>query len=100
MFDKLASIESEYEELLRSLGSAQVQNDQAEYRKQAKHLSEIEPTVERYREYKSVASDIAALMVFEHQMHMMNLITRVGWPIFSMVSCSDRALRIVASMPM
>jgi peptide chain release factor 1 len=59
MFDKLASIESEYEELLRSLGSAQVQNDQAEYRKQAKHLSEIEPTVERYREYKSVASDIA-----------------------------------------
>src|SRR5438552_8430243 len=24
-------------------------------------------------------SDIVALMVFEHQMHMMNLITRVGW---------------------
>jgi hypothetical protein len=26
-----------------------------------------------------VESDIVALMVFEHQMHMMNLITRVGW---------------------
>jgi peptide chain release factor 1 len=59
MFDKLASIETEYEELLRTLGSAEVQGDPTEYRKQAKHLSEIEPTVERYREYRSVASDIA-----------------------------------------
>src|SRR5262249_31358655 len=24
-------------------------------------------------------SDVGALMVFDHQMHMMNLITRVGW---------------------
>jgi hypothetical protein len=24
-------------------------------------------------------SDIVALMVFEHQMHMMNLLTRIGW---------------------
>ena len=24
-------------------------------------------------------SDVAALMVFEHQMHMMNLLTRIGW---------------------
>jgi hypothetical protein len=29
--------------------------------------------------YPSAHSDIAALMVFQHQMHMMNLITRVGW---------------------
>jgi hypothetical protein len=29
--------------------------------------------------YLSPYSDIAALMVFDHQMHMMNLITRVGW---------------------
>jgi hypothetical protein len=29
--------------------------------------------------YLSPYSDIVALMVFEHQMHMMNLITRVGW---------------------
>jgi hypothetical protein len=27
----------------------------------------------------TVESDIVALMVFEHQMHMMNLLTRVGW---------------------
>jgi hypothetical protein len=29
--------------------------------------------------YLSPYSDIVALMVFEHQMHMMNLLTRVGW---------------------
>jgi hypothetical protein len=29
--------------------------------------------------YLTVHSDIAALMVFEHQMHMMNLLTRIGW---------------------
>ncbi len=29
--------------------------------------------------YLSPYSDIAALMVFEHQMHMMNLFTRIGW---------------------
>jgi hypothetical protein len=29
--------------------------------------------------YLSSHSDIAALMVFEHQMHLMNLLTRIGW---------------------
>lgn len=29
--------------------------------------------------YISPYSDIVALMVFEHQMHMMNLLTRMGW---------------------
>jgi hypothetical protein len=31
------------------------------------------------RGYLSALSDIAALMVFQHQAHMTNLITRVGW---------------------
>ena len=31
------------------------------------------------RDYPSAHSDIAALMVFQHQGHMMNLITRLGW---------------------
>ena len=30
-------------------------------------------------QYLSPYSDVAALLVFNHQMHMMNLITRVGW---------------------
>jgi hypothetical protein len=29
--------------------------------------------------YLSPSSDIAALLVFNHQMHMMNLLTRIGW---------------------
>ena len=29
--------------------------------------------------YLSPHSDVAAHLVFTHQMHMMNLITRVGW---------------------
>jgi hypothetical protein len=31
--------------------------------------------------YLTAYSDVVALMVFEHQMHMMNLFTRVGWDI-------------------
>jgi len=58
MFDKLAATEQQYEELMHRLGSAELQSDPAEYRKQAKALSEIEETVERYREYKSVVHDV------------------------------------------
>src|SRR5688572_29404131 len=59
MLDKLASVESRYQELMSSLGTSTVQNDQAEYRKQAKALAEIEPLVDKYREYKSVIAEIA-----------------------------------------
>ena len=58
MFDKLATVEARYEELTNSLGTSTVQNDPAEYRKQAKMLSEIEPLVEKFREYKTVASEL------------------------------------------
>src|SRR5436305_4327574 len=59
MFDKLQSIERRYEELLSLLGTGEVQSDQAEVRKHAKALSDIEPVVERFREYKVVARDLA-----------------------------------------
>src|SRR6266849_5195239 len=59
MFDKLASVEQRYDEILRLLGSSEVQSDPAEYRKQAKALSEIEPLVARFREYKGLVRDIA-----------------------------------------
>jgi peptide chain release factor 1 len=59
MFDKLAALERRYEELVQRLGSAELQNDSTEYRKQAKALAEIEQTVERFREYKSVARSVA-----------------------------------------
>jgi peptide chain release factor 1 len=59
MFDKLAATERQYEELAQRLGSADVQSDPAEYRNSAKALAEIEPIVERFREYKAVVQDVA-----------------------------------------
>jgi len=59
MFDKLAATERQYEELLAKLGSAETQSDPSEYRKNAKQLSEIEPLVEKFREYRNVTRDIA-----------------------------------------
>ena len=58
MIDKLASIEGQYEKLMASLGTQQVQSDANEYRKQSKALAEIEPLVQKYREYKSVEDEI------------------------------------------
>ena len=59
MFDKLTSEEQRYEDLMRLLGTAEVQSDSSEYRKYAKALAELEPMIERFREYKSVVHDIA-----------------------------------------
>jgi peptide chain release factor 1 len=59
MFDKLASEEARYEELTQLLGTSQVQSDPSEFRKHAKALAEVEPLVERFREYKTIVHDIA-----------------------------------------
>ena len=59
MFDKLDVIESQYNALVEQLGLPAVQADQAEYRKLAKALSEIEPTVECFREYKRVDAQVS-----------------------------------------
>ena len=58
MFDKLAAEENRYDELTRLLSTAEVQADPNEMRKHAKALAELEPLVEKYREYKTVASEI------------------------------------------
>src|SRR5262245_29913743 len=59
MFDKLSSVESHYEELSARLGTVELQSDAAEYRKAAKTLSELEPLVEKFRQFKAVEQDIA-----------------------------------------
>ena len=59
MFDKLTTVESRYDELMQRLGTSEVQADPAEYRKAAKALSEMEPLVQKFREYKGVEQDIA-----------------------------------------
>ena len=58
MFDKLTAVESQYEELATRLGTAEVQSDPGEYRKAAKKLSELEPLVQKYRDYKVVQAEI------------------------------------------
>jgi peptide chain release factor 1 len=59
MLDKLIVLERQYEDLSRLLGSTEIQSDPAAYRKHAKALSEIEPVIERFREYQTVARDVA-----------------------------------------
>ena len=59
MFDKLTSVESRYDELMTKLGSAEIQSDPSEYRKSAKALSELEPLVKKFREFKGVRQDMA-----------------------------------------
>jgi peptide chain release factor 1 len=58
MFDKLAAVESRYEELSAQLGTPEIQSDPAEYRKAARALAEIEPLVQKYRECKQVERDL------------------------------------------
>ena len=58
MFDKLTTVEGQYEDLMTRLGTAEVQSDPAEYKKAAKTLSDIEPLVQKYREYKALQKDI------------------------------------------
>ena len=59
MFDKLTTVESRYDELMTRLGTVEVQSDAGEYTKAAKALAELEPLVQKYREYKAVEEDLA-----------------------------------------
>jgi peptide chain release factor 1 len=59
MFDKLAAEEKRYDDLMQLLGTAEVQSDPSVYRKHAKALSEVEPVIERFREYRGIVRAIA-----------------------------------------
>ena len=58
MFEKLSSVENQYHELMTRLGTAEIQSDPNEYRKAAKQLSDLEPLVQKFGEYKVVLKDI------------------------------------------
>src|SRR5215470_2490803 len=58
MFDKLLAEESRYEELSRLLSTVEVQSDANEIRKHSKALAELEPLVEKFRQYKSIVQEI------------------------------------------
>jgi len=59
MLDKLTAVEASYEELMTLLASPSVQSNATEYRKHSKALSELQPLVECFREYKAVMKEAA-----------------------------------------
>jgi len=59
MFEKLNTVEVRYDELMAQLATTEVQSDANEFRKASKALSEIEPLVRTYRDYKQVEGSIA-----------------------------------------
>jgi peptide chain release factor 1 len=58
MIDKLTSVEARYADLSGKLADPAVQADQSQYRTYAKALAEIEPLVERFRDFKAVLTEI------------------------------------------
>ena len=59
MFEKLEAIEKKYEELTKKISDPDVIANQNEWRQYMKEHAEIEPIVEKYREYKKAKSDLA-----------------------------------------
>ena len=59
MFDKLKEVESRYVELITLVSDAAVLADPSKYRKHSKALSEIQPLVEKYRDYKAATTEAA-----------------------------------------
>jgi peptide chain release factor 1 len=60
MFEKLQSIEAKYEQLMSEMADPAVQADNAKFRSHSKTLSDMQPLVERFREYKDVLAQITA----------------------------------------
>src|SRR5690606_8556389 len=54
MIDKLKAVEARYDELLALIADPAVQADAAKYREHAKAISDLEPLIEKYREFKAV----------------------------------------------
>ena len=59
MFDKLQAIEERYDKLMALIADPAVQADQQEYRRHTRALSEIQPLVDQFREYKAVVEELA-----------------------------------------
>jgi peptide chain release factor 1 len=59
MFEKLDSIESKYEQMMAEMATPAVQADNAKFRSHSKAVSDMQPLVDKYGEYKQVAGKIA-----------------------------------------
>jgi peptide chain release factor 1 len=59
MFDKLTSVEARYDQVMAEMADPAVQADSTRFRNHSKALSEMQPLVEQFREYKDVLAHIA-----------------------------------------
>jgi peptide chain release factor 1 len=60
MFDKLASIELKYDQMMAEMAEPAVQSDTARFRSHSKAVAEMQPLVDAFREYKDVIAQINA----------------------------------------
>jgi peptide chain release factor 1 len=58
MFDRLDQLEARYEELGRQLSDPAIVNDQENYRKVSKAHRSMEPTVEKFRQYRRLRQGV------------------------------------------
>ena len=58
MFQKLDAVEKRYEELTQKISDPEVIANQNEWRNLMKEHAEIEPIVEKYREYKKTKQTV------------------------------------------
>ena len=59
MFERLEQLETRYEELGRELGDPTLVSDQKKFQSVAKQHRDLEPTVEKYRQYRDLTKAIA-----------------------------------------
>ena len=64
MFDKLEDILFRYDEVLKELSEPEVLNDAARYQKLMKEQSDLEPIVEKYKEYTEKNIRIRCIRLF------------------------------------
>ena len=59
MFDRLAQMEARYDSLSRDMSDPSLVNDQKKFQAIAKEHRDMEPIVEKYRQYRKIANGIA-----------------------------------------
>jgi len=60
MFDKLTAIDAKYQQTMSEVADPAVQADTTKFRALSKALSDMQPVVDAFREYKTVVADLAA----------------------------------------
>src|ERR687887_408970 len=60
MFDKLASVEAKYEQMMAEMADPAVQADTAKFRTHSKAVADMQPLVDKFREYRDVIAQINA----------------------------------------